>query len=138
MLLRGFRPARPARFCVVGEGECWAGWGRTLRISARLGSLMETMERDLERDSQSIESMTITLVRLSSGRPRSTLRSAGSKREWRTPRRRVGSVKATHFKMVSVCSLNALLIFALFNAAKPSGLRYAGQDVREYRPCRHK
>jgi hypothetical protein len=37
-----------------------------------------------------------------------------------------------------VCSLNALLVFASLSAWNPSGLRYAGQDDRVYRPFKQR
>lgn len=51
---------------------------------------------------QSMESMTITLVKLPSGRPRRTL-SGQLTLQGAEIDRAVG----THFKMVSVCNLNA-------------------------------
>jgi hypothetical protein len=70
--------------------------------------------------------MTIILVRLSSGRPRSTLRVSASYSGESDE-----AVAGTYLRIVSVCSLKALLILAFFSAAKPSGLRYAGHEVRE-------
>jgi hypothetical protein len=81
--------------------------------------------------SQSIESMTMTLVKLSSGKPRSTLR--GQRKAFL-----LGESVQSYLRIVSVWSLKALLILAFFSAWKPSGLRYAGQEAREYRPWRQR
>ena len=67
----------------------------------------------------------MTLVKLSSPKPRNTLIVS-----WPSG--------PTHFRIVSVCSLNALLILSCFSAWKPSGLRYAGHDERVYRPFKQR
>ena len=118
--------ARPGLSDAAAAGASWAGWGRTLRISSFLAL-------------QARYRLTVHRVHddyLGEALVGQTTEHAAGQRDARVR----GSRKAaeTHLRIVSVCSLKALLILALLSAAKPSGLRYAGHEVREYRPCRHR